>query len=313
MSNIPKWRTLGGYSGPVITGTMKSPPITAAEKRHVVRADYITFMVESGGLFGGIMGADGTVITAGRGQHAMVLPRVNAIGDLPRLIQLMASTKSEAVEDLTSAMKKLAGLWINQHGTLMSSSSGRGAATAVEVRMAMSVADGKVPSSGPDWDRAAQWAVTFSNAFADPSTFLVQEQYDQTQLIDDFNKLKIGSGAARDLVAPIVYGSQMTSSMIVGATVSEDLDLIMCMWHSFKVNAPTEARKVLEKAITLDNVADPDPMRPVASIPMLLATSSYGRWNKSIPNGRWDRTLKIVRQSKIWSDATIDRVVSKVR
>jgi hypothetical protein len=308
------WAAHGGFSGPVIHGTVKSPPLTSMDRGHVARADYLTFMVESGGLFGGIMGADGTVITAGRGQHAMVLPKVNSLGDLPALMFAMSKCDSDPVKELITELDG-SGLHLTSDGFLTDRHGVTKKATPMDMRIILSVEGGNVPRGGESWDRASRWAMLFHDAFADPVTFKTQAEFDQDDLIESFNALRVPGG----LCFESVYRRKLSRDLMVvsgamaaGLYVSEELDLIMGIWHSFKVNGPSIARQILGKAMVLDNDADPALMRPVASLPMLLATSNYGRWNRTIPSGRWDRTMKIIRQSGIWSDAVIDRVMSKV-
>jgi len=76
--------------------------------------------------------------------------------------------------------------------------------------------------------------------------------------------------------------------------VSEHLDLAMAVWHSFAVNAPSLARKVLE-AVIQEHPVSSDSSGFARALTRALRVARGEKWQK-----RYERTRKAVMASGLW-------------
>ena len=319
-------RTFKKYSGPIIYG--KSSPLDTQTKSHVRRAVIITEGVETGYRAGSIMAADGTAMTAGRGQHILVYPKelanedFNAKDDQGGLGELICLIERKVhgpyVDNLFDAFNaegwylasggqfrwleegraKVKGRWVDHipgdivHGAVL--------------RDTITPVGGKVPKTGERWKQARRWALLFHEVFVDQESFQVQLDFEIDHLIYRVNhyKFPFHPNRRKETVSQVVYGVPVGNLKI--GDISEELDLAMCVFHSHTVNAPSIAFKKLRDVLGVTGFSAGYHRGTTVEIAFArellkrLAKSKYGRWLDTIKNGRWDRTRETARKSGMW-------------
>lgn len=315
------------YSGPVVYG-QKIEPAARAET-HALRAVTITEGVETGYRVGSIMAADGTAMTAGRGQHILVYPRELANedfdskddqGGLGALLYKIERTVrgSQPFDDLFNAFNQ-EGWFLSNNGQFRWLEDGRAKVKGrfvdhlpgdlihgAVLRDTITPVGGKVPKTGERWQQARRWALLFHDVFSDPFTFQTQLEFEVEHLIHrvEYRKFAFHSARRKETVSQVVYGGSSMAGMKAGMDISEELDLAMCVFHSHTVNAPSIAFRKLRD--TLDATGFTPYQSNISEIAFAcellkrLAKTKYGRWNEDVQGGRWDRTRARARESGMW-------------
>lgn len=322
---MPLHRSYGDYSGPVTQGTAVYSPVHIVG--HLERAFYITSMVECCAKFGSIVGYDGTGVTAGLHQAILVYPKELADddfqpkddqGSLVELLSLIQATKYFPEKDELFAefaknswelkngafyytkqkMVKVKGRDINcRPGTLVYGADLRDTVTPI---------GGKVPSSGPQWVQACDWQQLFHTVFSNSKTFDVQIKFGMDHNKKAVQNRKLENGQS---IASFIYGNLDVSNMFHDCT---ELDMAMTMWASHGVNAPAIAFKFLNQAITKTKFPGYSSATGIQKNALgkelirLMGTSTYGRWNESEKNGRYQRTRQVMKSSGFWAAANFN-------
>jgi hypothetical protein len=324
-----KFRT---YSGPLIYGKKQAPDFEV--KSHCRRAVLLTEGVETGYRLGSIMAADGTAMTAGRGQHILVYPRelahedfnpLDDQGGLGALLRrLEVDAPSEALEVLWAAFRAK-GWYVAQDGKLRWLDGGRtkvksrwmehAAGSVVHgalLRDTLTPLRGQVPKSGEKWEQAKRWAIWFHGVFSDPGSSETQLDFEEAHLIDRIchRKYRFRDSHRPETVAQVVYGiTQESGDRMEDLSVSNlsfELDLAMCVFHSHTVNAPAIAYRKLREALSATGFVGKRGRGTAGEIALArdllrrLAKTQYGRWNEELEHGRWNRTRARARESKMW-------------
>lgn len=312
------------YSGPIIYGK-KVEPETHTEN-HAQRAIIITEGVETGYRVGSIMAADGTAMTAGRGQHILVYPRelanedFNAKDDQGGLGQLLYKIEKEAwhhaakahgptpFDDLFNAFNQegwyLAGdglfRWLEDgrakvKGRWMDHEAGDIIHGAV-LRDTITPVGGKVPKTGEQWQQARRWALLFHEVFAHQETTQIQFDFEVDHLVDRVSLRKYGfhPNQRKETVSQVVYGSRgfrgpaPIGKLKVGKHITEELDLAMCVFHSHTVNAPSIAFRKLKETLEATGFR---PMAGNTQAEIAFARELLKRLAKA-KYGRWNEDIE---------------------
>jgi hypothetical protein len=281
---IVKHGAIGQFSGPVIRGTLPAyakPP--TMQDTHLDRAFWLTTMVESGGMAGSIMAADGTGMTASMEQLVAVLPRhMDEQGALFEMLQELTK-----IIDITEFLPFAEHGW-KLEGSVLKAADGKPVPPRV-IRNTFTPNDGRVPASGPQWEQSKKWALAFHNLFAQPETIKFQIDYGIAQFVKFGNSKnpRLGNGVTKRSVNELAYnGKLIEHDPFNGVTVN---DLAMAMWWCYKVNGPAPALDRLASAAKLHK--DPTDPEFGRRLIVLLRTSQYGKWSSN----RYDRTRQHAR------------------
>jgi hypothetical protein len=281
----PKRLTYKNWAGISIVGTVDwAPPTKSTE--HMERAAWLTAAIETGAKFGTVQSYDGAAMSAGIEHKIAIYPRSMEQGSLWSLLQKLPAA-SPAVNNLLSAIKQV-GWYIDPRGIVRKTATGA-AVSAAEIREEFTPKAGVVPTSGANYDKAVRWAQLWSAAFADPATHRPQIEEAKRSLLLSHKALE---SRAYKAFANLDDGSAGTTT-----NLSEHLDLAMCFYHSFSVNAPTKARKCLEEALT----DAPEEKYFCRKLIRLLGTSTYGNWKQ-----RYTRTRASALKSGLWTASVVD-------
>lgn len=314
----PQWKQYERFSGPTIVGTIKIP--TPTSPFTLDRQHWLTTKVETGGTFGTVVMFDGTCVTAGPDQFILVYPAelahedFNAADDqgllgklVARVFQCADASVSPKIAALKAAFAK-AGWYLSPIGEMRYVEAQSVALVGRKIivqagdlvhgavlRDVITPIGGVVPKTGPQWDQSAGWCRLFADVFADPATHATQFAFGKERLVKAYKVPRIKTPVGPISVESVVFGTD--ASAVRARDCGEALDLAMSVWYSNSVNAPAIALSALTSVLSTG-------VRPDARFPgrllRALGTSSYGRWNASIPNGRYQRTRRLAQASGLW-------------
>jgi len=283
-----KHKKIKSFSGPYIYGTKNAfsgfvDNLNMENTYHLYRAFWLTTMVESGGMVGTIMGADGTGITASLEQLPAVYPRnMKVQGPLFKMLRRIDFVVPVEYYLPFSDM----GWIIGDDGILRDDRSGKEISPRV-IRNTFSPNAGKVPKRGPKWIEARDWAIAFHYLFIMEPTIPIQIKYGIERFCKFAQRYKT-KRLGHETVEDLLYDGNVQNPQ----PYKDDpaLDLAMCMWWNYWVNSPVTAIKRLREVIIFCN-KDED-LGP--KIIKNLRGSKYGRWGTN----RYDRTRQ--HAMKIW-------------
>lgn len=302
------WFTLHGYSGIMLRGTVPimmtdfAPLNGGRPVNHMDRAVWLTSQVEAP-KWGTVQGYDGAAMSAGLLHNVSVLPKNLSQGDMFGLLGKIfdyAAAAGGANVAVTNMKQSLAakGWTVAKDGVLRLASGVPVSGQAI--RDEFSPPDGKVPQQGPQYDQAKRWATLFHDLFSDPGTRRAQIDFAATWLArgQGQTEMSIYQKYVAGLDSPIHLPS---------ASLPASVDLAMCVYHSFSVNAPAPAVDCLTHA--RDSTATADDF--AASLCRRLGTRAFGKWTDQPGDGddRYDRTRKAVWASGIWDTALAHKLM----
>lgn len=285
-----------------------TPMRSEGRDTHLLRASWLTAMVESGGKFGCVINYDGTGMTAGLHQAIAVYPAQlkkqdgnlrNDQGPLWKLLNLVrpvtrAAALWEELDAFDWLLAKDNTLRWSGYGTLVGGFSIRSQLTGAE--------NGVAPESGPGRIQAERWVRLFHEVFVDPATYDIQEEYG----MEHFAKLA-SRATFRFAAKPEWQGLTMDDVLYRDTAIDiatfedePELDLSLCLYWSHSVNAPGIALKKISK--TLGSLFGPKGSRERFARALIkkLGTANYGRWSDDIKGGRYQRTRNFAMQSGFW-------------
>jgi hypothetical protein len=318
MANKARWLQYKTWSGVAVRGTVPVEvanflPLDASHTRpmnHIDRAVFITSRLEAPN-WGSVQGYDGAAMSGGLLHNVAVLPRDLAQGDLFRLIgRIFEHFDSRgwpvAGSDLKSALR-YKGWGIGRDGLLRDAAGNRVSGQAI--RDEFSPPDGKVPRSGPDFEKACRWAEMFSALLSEPSTYRPQIDYAATWLAQGQKQLEIQVYRAYSAGTPALADTGTVLDSPIGlpaATLPQAVDLAMCVYHAFSVNGPAPAASCL-------TAAQPTPAAEkfAASLIRKLGKKQFGRWvdEPGEGGGRYDKTRRAVIASGFWPRALVQNLM----
>jgi hypothetical protein len=280
-------------------------------------------MVETGAKFGSVQSYDGCGMTCGLDQHIAVYPREladrdnNALDDQGTLWKLMRRIEMVPTGDYPKLRDAINALWteladwdmyLATDGVLRHTKTGA-PAHGRKIREVLSPNKG-CPTTKGEKAYAEKWAKLFHAVLSHPATFQAQIEYGKEHLVKRTKRRKIALRAGTRVngigvhagypstPAELAYSRELTL-MQVGQHLSPRQDLALCMYQANSVNAPAIANRCLTKAKQHD---DWD-----RRLIRLLGTSSYGRWDDDLKNGRYQRTRTVARASGLWPRYLFDK------
>ena len=270
-----KHKSIGSYSGPYIYG---NKPVwnekPGVHSFHMDRAFWLTTMVESGGMAGTVMAADGTGITASLEQLPAVYPRnmkeQGPLFKMLRRIDYVVPVKYYLPFDEL-------GWFIGDDGVLRFLNQGKPVPPKV-IRETFTPGGGKVPSKGTAWEEAREWAMAFHYLFILEPTIPVQIKYGIEKFVKFAQRYRTRH-LNKETIEELLYAGNVQQPQPYQDNPT--MDLAMCMWWNYWVNSPVTAVKKLR--VALDKWSGPD---LGAAIIKELRASRYGRWGTN----RYDRT-----------------------
>ncbi len=314
-----KWIEFRSYSGPSITDGVAMPPPAAG---HVGRAYWLTTKVETGAKYGAVMAYDGTCMTAGPDQHIAVYPKElieedwRAEDDQGSLWDLLAKLRKHRGSDpgfdacLDALLVELAkdGFTIGGGGHLcyaadhsvtvkgrpISVKTGDPVHGSIIRNTYTGPSDGKVPKTGPAWEKAKKWATLWHDLTVHPAGHAAQLDFGITHLVERTQRRQL---AGLGTVESAVYGP----SGIVHTTMEGLADLALCVYHAHSVNGPSPASTALAAALHATPIrSNPDAF--ARDLVRRLGNNSYGRWDDDVENGRYQRTRSNAKSSGFWPE-----------
>lgn len=257
-------------------------------RSHVSRAVFLTAQLEAP-RWGSVQSYDGAGMSAGLLHNVAVTPANMQQGSLWPLLARVLSASTGDGDELVRELAD-AGWRLGADGKL------RDAAGALvggkEIRAKLTPPNGKVPTKGEAHQAAERWARVFSELFGARSTFQAQAAFAGEWLVQ--------SQSAAELAVYRDYCPGIDSWAGIGIDqLSAEVELAMCVYHSFSANAPGQAVKHLREAHgSAPAGATPFAKRLIRS----LGRSPYGRWHDEpgVGNNRYDRTRLAVLKSRLW-------------
>jgi len=297
-----RWFEFKAYSGIAITG---DEPVTIMDRGlHMDRAVWLTSQLEAP-KYGSVQGYDGAGISGGLLHNVAVLPKTMEQGDLWKLVRRALDAVALVKGDPPAISALLAAnFWtITPDGILRTTAGVKVSGQAI--RDVVSPPNGRVPKSGAQYSQALAWAGALSALFSSrPEAKLAQKVYAAEWLAQ-----------GRSVVELPVYWA-FTGNLAVdspiglpAASLPAEVDLAMCVYHSFSVNAPAPAAKALE-GVTVN------PANPVSfgtTLIRRLGKTAFGRWTDEPGDGnnRYDRTRRAVWKSDLWDSAMVRRLMPR--
>lgn len=296
--------TFNKYSGLRIKGRipleMKAKDPLVISKSHIEMAFYITAVIESGGVFGTVINYDGTGMTAGIHQAIAVYPKnLKAQGPLWKLLSRMY-VLPETPLSLINIREELHdfGLDLTADGVVRNESGNPVSGTVL--RKFFGTPQGKL-GKGEDRARAEQVIQLFHGLFSDERTHGLQVASGTEHFLKIAERTKLRfSKAPRTKCSNIqqqIYGplTDKHFSMLRTEDMSPELNLAMCLYWSYLVNAPGMALKKMCKTLdAIDRRTTGWGDKFSRLLVRNLGTSSYGRWDDDIDSGRYQRTRRVM-------------------
>lgn len=288
MVNV-EWRKFKSWSGCKVSGVKQFKLDDEQQKKHMWRAVWLTAQVEGGGRFGAVQSYDGAGISAGLEHKIAVLPATMKQGSLWGLLRKMeVNSPCQALDNLWDALKQEK-MYIAQDGTLRHLENGR-LITAEEIRNLVAPPGGKVPRSGPNWEKAKKWAILFHELFADEKTY-------ETQVNSTIEYLVSNNEKDEAAAYKVSCGVEHPTVVRYGENITPELDLAWCVYHAYTPNAPNKAKQRL--AASRPDGSKEWPKRLIRT----LGTTNYGRWHDTFDGGnRYDNTRISAMRSGLWPE-----------
>lgn len=297
-----KWRKMGDYSGPVITGDRSTPKYKPSEISFWTRTLQLTAAVECYGRFGVVNLAD-SAVSAGLLHPVALFPRGNEHmqGPLFELLRIM-----NYVVDVN---KTHFGQLLEQHGfifvrdgTLRWTEVPHSKVSRRSFQAAVVPVNGRVPKIGIHWEQSKEFALTLHRLFSDPATFRAQE----LQAIDTLKEIASRNIDPKlsmiNLILP--KGSQHDLEQIGSyLQIGSDIELAHAIYICFSVNAPSWARDAYKEAFlatespSIVNYLARD-SRVFSKALIKALTNQARKWDDDKKNSRYQRSRKVAM--KMW-------------
>lgn len=279
----------------------------------IEKALWLTAMVESNGVYGSVMNYDGTGITAGIHQAVAVYPKnlkvQGSLWGLLRDIQLVLSTPEQYATEAKLTYMALQEMFMDENveltadGVLRYMGTGN-ALSGYHIRDLLTGSyDGVMPKIGKNRVRAENFVLKFHKLFSNPTTFQVQNKYGLKHFAKLVNRrMRFSKKFSKCTIDQFVYKRLYKSNSLLCTKedqASDAVDLAMAMFWSHSVNSPGQALRIFCKAANLassDPTKDEDGYQFAKNLIRYLGTSSYGRWDDNLKNGRYQRTRKYAKK-----------------
>jgi hypothetical protein len=285
------------FAGVRVKGKVKMS--SNALDSHIEKAAWLTAGVESGFKYGTVISYDGTGITAGSHQAILVYPRY--LDDQGPLCKLTARVLSAVPKEVEIEFRQFLGEYgtvLTPHGVAIDLDGKKLNGRQLRGRFTGDP-DGVMPVSGKKRERAERAAKEFSELFAHPATFDVQDDYGKEHFVKRAERVKMRfskfPAIKRKTIQDATYGADNPIYSDISEAIGPELDLAMCVYWSNCVNAPGMALKKLCKVVR-PRMSKPDLARAIIQA---IGNTSFGRWDDDIKGGRYQRTRTLAK--KLWS------------
>ncbi len=271
------WVKYKTFSGCKIDGT--APVRVPTSKRHMDRAYYLTAQLEAP-TYGGVQSYDGCGMSGGPLHNIAVLPASMTQGSLFALLAFLEKRAPAATSMLQLLLAYREQGWVIAQDGVLRHYTDKSVVSGAEIVDVFTPLRGVVPKNGAFWERAKRWALLHSQALRDEVLFDAQKEFAIEWLVTS-------QRATEDLF----YRGKNVRTVEVGAGVTPEEDLALCVYHAYSVNGPGPARDVLSATIK-------QTQKPVEFARALIARFAQTAWgNWSI---RHARTRAFAQQSKLW-------------
>jgi hypothetical protein len=293
----------GAHAGCLINGTVPVlPPEGDQALSHLDRAYYLASALESP-RYGTVQSYDGAAMSAGPFHFVAVLPKALQQGPLWPLLRRLELAQAP-VEPLFQALRDGPGWFVARDGVLRHFDTGAlipGAA----IRRELTPANGKVPKTGPEWLAARRWALLFHALMSAPASVQAQREHSIEWLAKDPSTFE---RRAYQQFAALLHTPVDPHGLRVGneeGALPPALDLALCVYHAFSVNAPAVAQTRLKASVTtLERTRDP--ARFARELIRKLGTAQFGNWaDRPGQASRYDRTRLVAERSGLWPRALL--------
>lgn len=305
MSTRVKWYQWKNYSGFALAGTIPfDKPVNPS--LHIDRAVWLAGQLEAP-KWGSVQGYDGCGISGGILHHIAVArdgsqgsfwPLIRRVFDLLEVGSDPREGDHMAMQSIKNRMRGH-DMQLAQDGKLRTLRgllvSGR------DIRSLLGDPNGVVPRRGHAADDAKWWVESFGGLLSFPRTFKAQS---------DYAALWLARGNSAAELAIYQRFSKMvrldTMLTVPQLALPRPVELAMCVYHAFSVNAPAPAAQCLEKV-----ASETDPHAFAKKLIRGLGTKKFGRWQDQPGDGasRYDKTRRAVVRSGLWDSALVADVM----
>ena len=241
-------------------------PVLLESSSHLQRASWLTSMVESGGVYGTVQNFDGTGMTAGIHQAIAVYPKQlvedddiaeNDQGPLWELVRRIGDAATHSADpsfvmeyiDFSQALLE-AGWYISPAGVLVHHESDGKVVNGYEIREELTGSrDGVMPVRGEERDCAEEWVRRFHRLFSHPATFTVQQRFGAEHFCRGakrkFRGFRLAPFLNKNIQDTFYEGKDLTGVKLLHN--SEAVDLALCMFWNYNVNAPAIALEAIKQ------------------------------------------------------------------
>lgn len=299
-----QYRTYKSYAGFVVRGsTPIDTPYTTDP--HTKWAFFLLSRMEAA-TWGTVQNYDGAGMSAGPLHAVAVLPSSKAQGQLWELVADIFTAlpvgSSGAVDRLRAEFHKM-GWEVTVNGAVVDRKDGK-KVQGEELRTFLSGPLGYVRLDGPFEGSARKMANLFNLVFSDSKTFQIQENYTVKWLLRGQRETEFAAYAKYSKTKVQTKNVSNFLSYASREHLGFELDLAMCVYHAFSVNAPAPAVDELLKAMVAKTASE-----FAARLIRGLGTRNFGRWKDTPDNkNRYDKTrLAVIRYGiDRWGPETID-------
>jgi len=281
-----RWVTYKNYSGYVVDG---GPEVAMpTDGLHIMRAVWLASRLE-GSCFGTVQAYDGAGMSGGLLHNIAVSPKDLSQRSFFTLLARVQSAAPAAFAASVGSMLAAEKWHVAPDGTLRDAAGAK--VPGAKIRHAFSGPGGKVPRAGSGYQR--DWAETFHRLFIDPATHRAQTSYAAEWLAAENSPMEMG--VYRGYAPGIDSMIALPSSRLPVA-----VDLAMCVYHAFSVNAPAIARSCLASDPMIETPADAAEW--AKSLIRKLGKRKFGNWTDEPGEGgnRYDKTRKVVWCCGLW-------------
>lgn len=280
-----RWVTYKKYSGYVVDGG--SEIFVPTDGLHISRAVWLASKLE-GSRFGTVQAYDGAGMSGGLLHNIAVSPKDLSQGTF---FGLLTRVKAEAPVAFAGSFvgKRMESLnWVVDSGMLLTA-KGRMKIPGAMIREEFSGPSGKVPREGSEHQR--EWAEGFHRLFVHPSTYGAQLRYAAEWLASGNSKMEMDVYRRYSGILDSMIGVKFSS-------LPPAIDLAMCVYHAFSVNAPSIARACLSAMPTIID----DETKWAKLLIRKLGLRKFANWADEVGDGsnRYDATRKVVWSCGLW-------------
>jgi len=303
---IAKYVSWKNYAGFVVKATPALPVQSGHAPLHLHRAVWLASQLE-GAAWGTVQSYDGVAMSGGL-LHNIAIDRHGNQGSLfPLIRDIQTQIYTPVVEALEMNHRWVItpdGKLRDRYGRLVLSQT---------IQEAFTGPKGLTPKSGDQHERAKTWALLFHETLRHSASFPAQVDYAAKWLAQGNSKAEMevyqfyaqGPVIGKDLDSMIGVSSEQ---------LPPEIDLAMCVYHAFSVNAPAIAQRVLFDVWQKRGSKAPVPF--AQALIRALGKRKFGKWadEPGDKQNRYDRTRKALLAKNTqgwWGSPLIDDLMPR--